>query len=46
VSGLLMRRFPWAAGHNALREIRSRSKTRSQKLLWHKWGVPISRSTG
>ena len=21
VSGLLMRRFPWAAGHNALREI-------------------------
>jgi hypothetical protein len=35
VSGLLMRRFPVAAGHNALREIGSRSKARSQKLPWH-----------
>ena len=46
VSGLLMRRLPMAAGHNALREIGSRSKARSQKLPWHKWGVPISGSTG
>jgi len=38
--------LPMAAGHNALREIRSRSKTRSQKLPWHEWGVPISGSTG
>jgi hypothetical protein len=35
-----------AAGHNALREIRSRSKARSQKLPWHEWGVLISGSTG
>jgi len=38
----LMWRSPMAAGHNALREIGSRS----QKLLWHKWRVPISGSTG
>jgi hypothetical protein len=41
-----MRRFPMAAGHNALREIGSRSKARSQKLPWHEWGVLISGSTG
>jgi hypothetical protein len=46
VSGLLMRRFPMAAGHNALREIGSRSKARSQRLPWHDWGVAIFGSTG
>ena len=35
-----------AAGHDTLREIRPRSKARSQKLPWHEWGVPISGSTG
>ena len=42
----LMRRLPMAAGHNALREIGSRSLARSQELPWHEWGVPISGSTG
>ena len=41
-----MRRLPMAAGHNALREIGSRSLARSQELPWHEWGVPISGSTG